>query len=236
MRRFVVLALLGVVTVTGVSLAAVERATTPDWSLTLKNIEACSCPMFCQCYFNTQPAMHTEHGAERYCRFNNAFLVSKGHWGTLKLDGAKFWVAGDLGDVDFSQGQMDWAVLTFDPSVTAEQRAAIQTALGHLFPVKWRSFTVGPDAPVTWQYSSDRAEARLDGGKAGEIVLTRVSGMTDDAVTIKNIKFWGAPRNDGFKLMRTNVEAYRRGNKTFEFKGTNGFVVTLNLASKDFKN
>ena len=27
-----------------------------DWALNATIIEACSCPMFCQCYFNTKPA------------------------------------------------------------------------------------------------------------------------------------------------------------------------------------
>ena len=53
---------------------------------------------------------HEGHGgAEHFCRFNNAFQVNKGNYGPTKLDGAKFWVAGDLGD-DFSNGEMDWAV------------------------------------------------------------------------------------------------------------------------------
>jgi hypothetical protein len=30
------------------------------------------------------------------------------------------------------------------------------------------------------------------------------------------------------------VEAYRIGDKPFEFKGTNGFMITFDIASKDF--
>jgi hypothetical protein len=71
------------------------------WNMNATIIEACSCPMFCQCYFNAQPAApggHEGHGSnEHFCRFNNAFKVNKGSYGTVKLDGAKFWVAGDLG-------------------------------------------------------------------------------------------------------------------------------------------
>src|SRR5438876_7812379 len=94
------------------------KAPPADWSLNATIIEACSCPMFCQCYFNAQPAGRSGHGeSEHFCRFNNAFQVNKGNWGDVKLDGAKFWVAGDLGG-DFSQGQMDWATVIFDPSVT----------------------------------------------------------------------------------------------------------------------
>src|SRR5437588_7024125 len=94
----------------------------PNWAVTIDNIEACSCPAFCQCYFTGQPALHeaaaSEH-AMRYCRFNNAFKITQGHYGDTKLDGLTFWMAGDLGG-DFSKGQMDWAVLRFEPSATPE--------------------------------------------------------------------------------------------------------------------
>jgi hypothetical protein len=32
------------------------------------------------------------------------------------------------------------------------------------------------------------------------------------------------------------VEAYRVGPKAFEYKGTNGFMLTLDINSKDFAN
>jgi hypothetical protein len=222
--------------------AAFGQAAAPaaDWTLNATIIEACSCPMFCQCYFASKPASHggSGHGAatasEHYCRFNNAFQVNKGTYGNVKLDGAKFWVAGDLGD-DFSDGEMNWAVLTFDPSVKPEQRKGIQAALGKLYPVKWQSFTVGPDAPIDWKATKDRAEARCAGGKNGEVVLARYQGMTNDPIVIQNLKYWGAPRNDGFVLMPNEVEAWRAGDKPFEFKGTNGFMITFDIASKDSK-
>jgi hypothetical protein len=50
---------------------------------------------------------------------------------------------------------------------------------------------------------------------------------------IKNLKYWGAPRNNGFVLMPNEVEAYRVGDKPFEFKGTNGFMITFDINSKD---
>ena len=96
-------------------------------------IEACSCPMFCQCYFNAEPAGHVavrrprrarRRRAKHFCRANNAYQVNKGHYGATNLDGAKFWIAADLGD-DFSDGEMEWAVLYFDKKLTAEQRAGI---------------------------------------------------------------------------------------------------------------
>ena len=42
-----------------------------------------------------------------------------------------------------------------------------------------------------------------------------------------------APRNDGFVLMPNKVEAYKLGDKAFEYKGTNGFMITIDINSKD---
>ncbi len=222
-----------------IALGAAENATaTNDWAMNATVIEACSCPMFCQCYFNTQPAAHTEHAghshgeAKHFCKFNMGYKVNHGHYGDTKLDGAKFWIAGDLGE-NFGTGTTEWAVLTFDPSVTPEQREGIKTAVSHIYPVKWKSLSVATDAPVSWEASRDRATAKLDNGKQGEVVLNKFQGMTDEPIVIKNLKYFAAPRNEGFIMMPNEVEAYRTGDKAFEFKGSNGFMITLDISSKD---
>ncbi|HYM59883.1 MAG TPA: DUF1326 domain-containing protein [Thermoanaerobaculia bacterium] len=230
---------LGVVIICGAALLIVgatnqKPAAAPAWSMNASIVEACSCPMFCQCYFTPGPAGHSDHAGhvDHYCKFNNAFHVNKGSYGATSLDGAKFWVAGDLGG-DFTKGQMDWATLTFDTSVTKEQREGIVAILGKLYPVKWNSFTIAKDAVMEWKATKDAASATLDGGKTAEVALARFPGMTSDPVVIKNLRYWGAPTNDGFVLMPNTVEAYRTGDKAFEFQGTNGFMITFNISSKD---
>jgi hypothetical protein len=211
------------------------EAARPAWALNATIIEACSCPMFCSCYFNTQPAGHAADGhagMEHFCRFNNAYRVNSGWSGDVSLDGAKFWAAGDLGG-DYSEGKMDWIVVTFDPSVTPPQREAIQQALGHVYPVEWGSFKVAEDAPIEWTATGDRAEARLGGGKISEVILQRTPGMSAGPVVIQNLKYWGVPRHDGFILMPNEVEAYRAGDKPFEYKGTNGFMITFDINADD---
>lgn len=213
----------------------------PDWSMNASIIEACSCPMFCQCYFNSEPAGHASghaasHGGKdhggHFCKFNNAMRVNKGSYGATSLDGAKFWVAGDLGG-DFSKGQMDWAVLTFDSAVTSQQREGIMAILGKVYPVKWNSFKVAKDATMEWSATKEMASATLNGGKTAEVQLGKFQGMSNEPVVISNLKYWGVPRNDGFVLMPNKVEAYRAGDKPFSYKGTNGFMITFDINSKD---
>jgi len=217
--------------------AAAPKASA-DWSMNATIIEACSCPMFCQCYFATKPAEHAGHdghASEHYCRANNVFQVNKGNYGLTKLDGAKFWLSMDLGD-DFADGTMKWAVLTFDPSVTKPQRDGILAAITNLYPVKWETpVKVADDLPIEWSHTGDMAVARLNGGKAGEVVLNggAVGRNKSAPVVISNLKYWGAPRHDGFVLMPNEVEAYRLGPNAFEFRGTNGFMITVDITSKD---
>ena len=206
----------------------------PEWAMNATIIEACSCPMFCQCYFNEKPAAHHDHATgqmKHYCKGNLAFKVNKGNYGSTKLDGATFWLAGQFGE-NFAEG-MEWGVVTFDPSVTAAQREGISAILAHVYPFPVKDYKVGKDVPIDWKATKDRAVATLDGGKAGEVVLKRSAGNTDDPVVIKNLKYIGAPRNDGFVLMPNEVQAYRLGEKAFETKGTNGFMITFDISSKD---
>ena len=205
----------------------------PAWTMNATAIEACSCPMFCQCYFNAEPAGHAAHHSGdggHFCRFNNAYKINKGKFGDVKLDGAKFWASGDLGP-DFSKGQMDWVVITFDKQTTKVQRDAIGQILGHLFPVKWGKMSVD-EGDISWVGGKDEAKASIDGGKTAEVVLKKFKGMTDMPVVIKNLKYWGAQRNEGFIMMPNVIEAYRKGDKTYEFKGTNGFMLTFDIDSK----
>jgi len=217
-----------------------SHSSEPDWSFNATIIEACSCANPCPCNFNSaKPAAHSGHeghgaAVEYFCRFNRAFKVNKGNFGTTKLEGVKCWMSGDLGG-DLSTDQMDWAVVIFEPSATKDQRDSIVAILKHLYPVKWKSFTVATDAPMEWRATRDHANARLDGGMTAELVLNKAQGMTDEPIIIKNLKYDGASRNDGYILMPSEVEAYRVGDKAFEFKGTNGFMITIDMTSKDVK-
>lgn len=235
-NRVVALAVVGVVLWGRAWAGAAEG----EWSLNVTNIEACSCPMFCQCYFNDAPGAppkgaevkgHAEH--HKFCRFNMAQKVNHGRYGTVVLDGVKFWVSGDLGE----HFEMKWGFLTFDPAVTKEQREAISELFGKTFGAKWKkSAVVAKDAPISWEVTTAHADAKLDDGKAAEIhLVNNVDANTPKAPTvITNLKYFNAPRNDGFLLMPSQLEAYRLSSNAFEYKGTNGFVVTYDINSGDF--
>ncbi len=203
-----------------------------DWHFNGTVIEACSCPMFCQCYFNTSPASHPEHGGNHFCKFNMAYKVNEGHHGDTDLAGVKFWVAGDLG-ASWGKGDTEWAVVTFQPGTTEAQKAGVATALGHIFPWEWQSFEVAEDAEIEWMASEDHAQAKLAGGANAQIILNKFPGIGGETGGLENVAYFGAPRNDGFKMMPNEIETWKVGDKAFEFKGTTGFMVTVDMSSDD---
>lgn len=211
----------------------VQAQADAKWNMNATLIQACSCTLFCRHFLSATPSSHGNHGdTEHSCKFNIAARVNRGHYNGVKLDGAKYWITGDMGG-DQSAGKFDWAVLTFDSKVSQEQRDGIMAILAKLYPVQWESFTLGGDAAMTWYADKSKAVATLDQGKTAEMILTPAPSMTDDPVVINNLKYWGASDNDGFELWPNEVEAYRIGDKAFEFKGTNGFMITVEISSKD---
>ena len=204
-----------------------------DWAMNATIIDGCSCRMLCPCIFGSPATVGSaathEHAGHRSCFFNAAFRVNQGHHGKVKLDGLKFWFAGDKGDAKTVE-------LTFEPAATKEQREGIREFLSHFLPLEWESLTEGPDAEIEWKAEAVRAEAKLDGGKAAEVVLTRYSGATGEGTTvIKNMSYFAASRNDGFNILPVEITAYRRGPKPapFEFRGTSGWTITIDMNSKD---
>lgn len=222
-------------------LHAEDDAASADWSLNMDVIESCSCPVFCQCFFTGKPPasmamragdMMTEH----VCRFNQAYKVNAGHAGKVRLDGARFWFLGDAGD-DFGKPKLGWAVLTFDPAVTHEQREALLGVLRHLRwyrPERWNAYAVGDDAPVAITMDSTGAHATLGGGSIAETKTTTMLGMDDKPVTMSNMDYFGFPRNNGFILMPSDLVAYRKGERAFEYKDTNGLLTTVDMNARDF--
>ena len=226
-------ALVATLLVASVYAQALAQERSVEWAMNATIIDGCSCRMLCPCIFGSpatvgSAATHAHEG-HRFCYFNAAFRVNKGHYGNVRLDGLKFWFAGDKGDAKIVE-------LTFEPSATKEQREGIREFLSHFLPVKWESFTEGSDAKIEWKAEAVRAEAKLDGGRAAEVVLTRYSGATGEGTTvIENMSYFAAPRNDGFNILPAEITAYRRGPRPspFEFRGTSGWTITIDMNSKD---
>src|SRR4029077_18616617 len=103
-------------------------------------VEACSCHLFCPCYFNK----HAEH---KSCQFNMAVKVREGKSGTTNLAGAKYWLTGDLGENWGEQKKADWVTVSFDPATTKDQRDALAPLILHTYGLEWSDLKV-QEAPI----------------------------------------------------------------------------------------
>jgi hypothetical protein len=197
-----------------------------DFAITSTYIEACSCDMFCPCYFNMHSTMH-EH--QQFCRANLVFKVDKGYYKDVNLDGAKVWLSNDLGS-DWSTGRDSWVVINYDPSVTAAQKAALSDIIAQLYPFKWAWMKTDSGA-FSWNIDTNTgvATAKRDDGKA-EVILDRWKGDNPKEETVlKNIRYWNAQSNDGFRMWKSRLEAYEGQGQKFSYSGTNGFLITIHF-------
>ncbi len=99
--------------------------------------------------------------------------------------------------------------------------------------MEWKSFDVAEDAEIEWMATEERAEAKLAGGANAHIILNSFQGLGGESGVLQNVAYFGAPRNDGFKMMPNEIETWKVGDKAFEFKGTTGFMITVDMSSDD---
>ena len=222
MKRMFVLLTIAVAFAGGiVSADQPVKAPKKAWSVKADYIEACSCSMFCSCYF----ADHPEGGMK--CEFNNAVKIAEARVGDVVLDGKKFWISGDLGG-DFKK-PFKSAVITFDTGTTKAQKDAIVFLVGKIYPVKWKSVKTD-EAPITWVRNGANGHAKL--GNKGEVFLKGVMGDDKKQVVIKNLTYWGAQKNDGFELAY-GTHHYKGNGHNYSHENRNGFFVHIESAGTD---
>jgi len=192
-----------------------------QWSIKANVIESCSCDLFCPCFFNTHPD-------KDFCKFDNAYVIEKGHYGTTKLDGVKMWLSGDLGS-DFTKGIKE-VYFTFEPSATQEQVDGVVKIFSNIFGGKPNTTAIDR-AKITWEKKGAMAHATLGEGQ-GEITLDGIKG-NDGAktVVVNNLAYFGAKKNSGFTLAKSKHH-YKGHNLDYAYEDANGFTTTIESSGK----
>src|SRR5437667_2497107 len=167
----------------------------PAWQMKADYVEACSCHLFCPCYFNK----HAEHPM---CEFNMAVTVREGHSGNVDLANAKYWLTGDLGDKWGTEKKATWVTVSFDPKATQAQRDALAPIILKTYGLEWGELKV-QEAPIEIQQSSDIVEAKLADGKQAYLKLRREAGIDGKGVVLKNVKYFEAVQNNGFQMCKS---------------------------------
>jgi len=200
-----------------VSLAAAPGE--PLWQMKADYLEACSCHLFCPCYFNK----HAEHPM---CEFNMAVTVREGHSGATNLAGAKYWLTGDLGDEWGMAKKGSWVVVSFDPSTSKAQRDALAPIILKTYGLEWGDLKV-QEAPIDIQRSGDIAEAKLAGGQQAYMKLKREPGIDGKGVVLKNVKYFDAVQNGGFQMYKSIEHRANVAGHEFSYSDRNAFLISI---------
>lgn len=200
-----------------------EGADAGSYDIRATAIEACSCPLFCSCYYNPSPT------DGHMCEFNLAYRFEDGsHWGETDLSGAKVWLSGDLG-AHFGEGKTKWAVVTLDNATTEAQRAAINNWVGRMFPVEWEAVEVRTD-DLMWQDGDEVAHAKMGSGMA-EVSLRKVLDADGDQAAVMNTQYWGSDSNEGFMLAHS-THHFHGEKQSYDYDNHNGFMITSRVSGE----
>lgn len=212
-------------------LATTAWAADPAFQVQIRYIEACSCDLFCPCYFQDH-ASHQGSG-EHKCTFNNVGKVTAGKYGDVELTGLKYWLSGDLGADWGTKHEADWVVATFEPSATQAQKDAMMAVIGKIYPVKWKSVEFDTTG-ITWKVSADgkTAEAHMANGK-GDVKMTRAEGQDGiKGAQVNNVKYFAATWNSPFNLYYSDHFYKGKGpNQNYALHHANGFMITVEATS-----
>ena len=200
-----------------ISLAAFPPV--PGWRMKADYVEACSCHLFCPCYFNK----HAEHPM---CEFNMAVNVHEGHSGETNLAGAKYWLTGDLGDEWGTAKKGSWVIVSFDPGTSKAQRDALAPIILKTYGLEWGEVKV-QEAPIEIQRSGDIAEAKLAGGQQAYMKLKREPGVDGKGVVLTNVNYFNAVKNGGFEMYKSMEHRADVAGHKFSYSDRNAFLITI---------
>jgi len=221
MMRLGLLAVLLAVLALAVAPRSGKSGTDPAWQMKGDYVEACSCHLFCPCYFNK----HAEHPS---CEFNIAVTVREGHSGQTNLAGAKYWLTGDLGEKWGTERKAPWVVVTFDPSTAKAQRDALAPMILKIYGLDWADLKV-QEGSIDISRTGDIVEARLDGGKMAYMKLRREPGADGKGVVLKNVKYFDASTNDGFEMYKSIEHRSSLPGHAFSYSDRNAFLITVTV-------
>jgi hypothetical protein len=207
-----------------VGLALASAPTGPAWRMKADYVEACSCHLFCPCYFSDSHGhKHAEHP---FCEFNMGVTVREGYSGNVNLANTKYWLTGDLGDKWGTEKKAKYVIVSFDPKTTQAQRDALAPIILKTYGLEWGELKV-QEAPIEIRQSGDIVEAKLADGQRAYMKLQREPGVDGKGVVLKNVKYFDAVQNDGFQMYRSIEHRADVAGHQFSYSDRNAFLITI---------
>src|SRR5260370_819343 len=139
---------------------------------------------------------------------------------------SRYWITGDLGDEWGTNKKGSWAVVSFDPSTSKEQRDALAPMILKTYGLEWGDLKV-QEAPIEISKSVDIVNATLGGGQMASMKLTREAGADGKGVVLRNVKYFGAQNNDGFEMYRSLDHSAHVQGHNFSYSDRNAFLISI---------
>ena len=198
--------------------AGVAQAEDTSWSLEGEAVTADSCSIGCPCILGEAP----EHG---HCDFVGIFQITKGNYGDLSLDGAKFGLAGEfVREKGQAEQTYHYVAYYIDSEAEKPQREALRAILtGPAFAPLGKPSEL-EEAPIHLKGMDNFGKAgQTYGGTIGEIatvMVTPIEGAkTGEPMVIQNS---AEPLFHWTCLGKATGHYYSLGGKKFDYEGSSG--------------
>jgi hypothetical protein len=170
------------------------------WTLKAEIVEATSDKDLCPSH-----DISVTDSAKHRCKFMCAIQILEGSYGKVNLAGVKIVLAGDQGR-SLEGMEISSLAVTYDASLTVEQKLAMADIVQRLIPMKWVKRTEGV-AVITWKASDDALEVRV--ADRGQLAFTPSKDEQGKPVLKSGLAWWNASKTDDM----------RKGLATFGFRG-----------------
>jgi len=215
MKRISIIIAVAVAVIQTVARAAEE----PAWSIEGRMISADSCGPDCHCIIGGPP----DNGL---CKFIATGQVDNGKYGDVKLDGAKFGIAGEfIRKVIGEPLKKTFTAYYIDSGASVEQREALRKLFtGPSFAKQGQAAEVKEVAIKFENLDAFGRVGKTASATAGEIAkmeVTPIAGGSDPnkPMTVENEAEAGSIWN---ALGKTSNSFYRSAGKDYKFEGTSG--------------
>ncbi len=186
------------------------RAQTPSWQLSATVAESCSCTISCPCNFGGSPNRMP-------CEGNRMISIDSGHYGGTSLAGVQFLVTFQMGT---------WSKIYVTDKVTPEQEKAVEALLPLAFAGFHKGMLSFSKVPITMEVTDARVRFSTP---ESSVDMEVVRGMNGQAIKVLNLPGVALQNYTQFKSV---LHQHTSATHNWKHSGTNGFVSTMNVASK----
>ena len=198
---------------------AARAAEEPAWSIEGRMISADSCGPDCHCIIGGPP----DHGL---CRFFAICQIDNGQYGDVKLDGAKYGLAGEFTQKIIGEPvKRSFVAYYIDSGASAEQKEALRklftgpsfAGMGPVAEVK----EVAINFENLDAFGQVGKKISCTVGEIAKVEVTPIAGGTDPTKPLA-VENEAEPGMKLTMLGKTSNSFYRSAGKDYKFEGTSG--------------